>query len=285
MKKASKVIFNILFILILVITVLCLGYSPLRLKDNCVGVLISKTNGVCLNPIEHGQIRFDWQLLIPTNATVRNFNSKNYQFSKNIKSALPSSDVYSKMLDEKPDFSYSFMIEGELAIKSNEFVTMVTESKVTTDSDVEKKLQNIFNDITEEFIQKFITYSSTNLVNNSNNLDLQNTHLVINNIKKELIDEYKNKNISIVSLNIKDIVTPDFSLYIQAKQMYNNYLSSVNTRLNSLVERQATEIAEYTKNLSRLEKFAKVLKENPELADFLKTSKDLNETLKTINSF
>ena len=52
-----------------------------------------------------------------------------------------------------------------------------------------------------------------------------------------------------------------------------------------MAEAQAKDISEYAKNLSKLERFGKVLKDNPELSDFLKTSKDLNETLKTIFSF
>ena len=59
-------------------------------------------------------------------------------------------------------------------------------------------------------------------------------------------------------------------------------MADVQTQIMKLSEGQAKEIAENTKNLNKLEKFGKVLKDYSELTELLKSSKDLNETLKAI---
>ena len=104
-------------------------------------------------------------------------------------------------------------------------------------------------------------------------------------IQKQIQAEYSKKLVSVSSIAFSGIKTPDAELYNSVKKMYMDYVSLINSELQDMAEAQAKDISEYAKNLSKLERFGKVLKDNPELSDFLKTSKDLNETLKTIFSF
>lgn len=62
-------------------------------------------------------------------------------------------------------------------------------------------------------------------------------------------------------------------------------MSEIEAELEKLTSIQAKEISDNTKSISKLEKFGKVIKENPELAELLKSSKDLSDTLKTIYEY
>ena len=67
--------------------------------------------------------------------------------------------------------------------------------------------------------------------------------------------------------------------------MYSKHMSEIEAELEKLTSIQAKEISDNTKSISKLEKFGKVIKENPELAELLKSSKDLSDTLKTIYEY
>ena len=67
--------------------------------------------------------------------------------------------------------------------------------------------------------------------------------------------------------------------------MYSKHMSEIEAELEKLTSIQAKEISDNTKSISKLEKFGKVIKDNPELAELLKSSKDLSDTLKTIYEY
>ena len=237
------------------------------------GVIVSKTSGVSEKPIESGVFSWNWELLIPTNATVRTFSAEPYKVKKTKSGILPSGEVYSKMLKETPDFSYSFTCDLELKFDGRQCVQLVKDSNIATDSDLQKKLSEIADLIIASAEQSFISQ-----IQNSKAVDFDL-------IQKQIQAEYSKKLVSVSSIAFSGIKTPDAELYNSVKKMYMDYVSLINSELQDMAEAQAKDISEYAKNLSKLERFGKVLKDNPELSDFLKTSKDLNETLKTIFSF
>lgn len=274
MKKLRSFFVSLFLLLIAGGVAFYFGYSPLKVAQDECGVLVSKTNGVCPTPIEAGQFRWDWQLLIPTNAEIRTFSLKPYTISKTKTGMLPSADVYSKQLKELPDFSYSFTFDIEVQINPSQCVELVKKSKIASDSDLNKKIESQIDSIIEKaIILIWDEYSKEN-----------NPIINLDSIQQKIISKYSNSDLTITEFNIKTNKICDIKLYEQAKKMYSDYISTIENKLMTLADSQAKEISEYAKNLNKLEKFAKVLKENPELSDFLKSSKDMNETLKTIYS-
>ena len=273
MKKTSRFFLFVFILLVALGTAFYFGYTPLRIPQGHYGVIVSKTSGVSEKPIEPGVFSWNWELLIPTNATVRTFSAEPYKVKKTKSGILPSGEVYSKMLKETPDFSYSFTCDLELKFDGRQCVQLVKDSNIATDSDLQKKLSEIADQIIASAEQSFISQ-----IQNSKAVDFDL-------IQKQIQDEYSKKLVSVSSIEFSGIKTPDAELYNSVKKMYMDYVSLINSELQDMAEAQAKDISEYAKNLSKLERFGKVLKDNPELSDFLKTSKDLNETLKTIFSF
>lgn len=273
MRRAGR-FFGFIFILLIAGGIgFYIGYSPLKIEHGTVGVLISKTSGVSEVPVERGVFQWNWQFLIPKNTELRTFSLKPYTYSKFVTGYLPSGEVYSKMLKEQPDFSYSFDFQVEFKYTAAECVKLVKESEISTDSDLQTKLKIKADEIYNECL-KLITEEAANT---SDKIDLKK-------ISDSIISKYSEADLELTSVNITNIKYPDLELYQKAKSIYINYLSDVDSKLNSMAESQAKEISDYAKNLNKLEQFGKILKEHPELAEFLKQSKDLNETLKTINS-
>lgn len=251
-----------------------IGYSPLKIPHDSVGVIVSKTSGINETPVESGKFTWNWEFLIPRNAQLRVFSNRPYKYNKYEKITLPSGEVYSKTLKENPDFSFSYNIDIEIRFKSTEFVRLVKESGIASETDVNEIKKKICDQITAD--------CNSLLVEEYSGESLSRVYLPVED-KIKLKSKYS--DVEIVSLNISGLTVPDVELYLKTKKMYLEYLDTVQKELMSLAEKQAQEIADYSNKLNKLEQFGKVLKEHPELTEFLKSSKDLNETLKTINTF
>ena len=273
MKKASSFFAFLIILLIAAGACFYIGYSPLKLKHDTVGVVVSKTSGVIEKPVERGVFQWNWQFLIPTNAKLRTFSLKPFTY-KVVKSGIfPSGDVYSKQLKEVPDFSYSLTFNVELSCSGKDCVELVKNSAIATDSELQQRLAVLSEEIVEKVFDAFMKQ-----VENGQAIDFEKA-------ESDVISEYSKKNVKVAMVSVTDRKLPDVELYNTTKKMYVEYLAKVERSLNSYAETQAKEISDYTKNLNKLEKFGKVLKDHPELAEFLKSSKDMNETLKTIYSF
>lgn len=273
MKRASGVIIFLLLLIAASAAAFFFGYSPMHVPHDTVGVLVSKTSGVSEKPVEAGKFQWNWQLLLPTNAKIRTFSAKPYSYSKVKSGELPGAEVYSAMFTEKPSFKYSLNFNFELKCSPKAIVNLVKESDISTDSDLISKYQLIAEEIADKVINKVFAQ----FTNGSDKISVD-----FESIKKDIIAEYENLDFSISSFNITDVKIPDINIYRTAKEMYTKHMSEIQAELEKLAASQAKEFSENTKSATKLEKFGKVIKENPELADLLKSSKDLSETLKTI---
>lgn len=272
MKKKAR-----FFIFVFILLAACgaafyAGFAAFRVSDGQYGVLVSKTSGVSETPVEPGVFSWRWELLIPTNARIVTFSSEPFKTQVVKSGKLPSGDVYAKMLSENPDFSYSFTCGIELKCDGDSCVRFVKENGAASDSALRKKMEDTAAEIAGKVESGFLS-------------QIQNTGTVdFDALKNSVKASYATSIFSISSLEISSVRIPDADLYRSVKKMYMDYIALVNSSLQSMAESQARDISEYTKNLNKLDRFGKVLKENPELSDLLKTSKDLNETLKAFFS-
>ena len=74
MKKAVRSFITCLVILVIFGgAVFFIGWTQLRIKPDCVGVIKSKTSGVQKKPVYPGMFSWNWEFLIPTNADLKLF--------------------------------------------------------------------------------------------------------------------------------------------------------------------------------------------------------------------
>ena len=85
-----------------------LGWSQFKVKPGDVGILVSKTGGTNPKLITHERFSWNWEFLIPTNASLLTFTPKPYAFEKSVGGILPSGKEYEKSTAPPYTFSYSF---------------------------------------------------------------------------------------------------------------------------------------------------------------------------------
>lgn len=272
-KKTRRFVWFTIILVLAAGTAFYFGYTPLHLKKDTIGVFISKTNGVSNNPVVPGKFQWNWQALIPTNSSLRCFTNKPYTYKTTKSGELPGGDVYSKVHKENPSFKYSFTVSMELRAEPSQIVELVKESDIATDSDLNAKYLELSENLADKINLRVLRFYTGTPGDKLIDLDA---------IADDVARTFSETGFTLNSLVISNAKLPDYKLYTTAKQLYDTYMADVQTQIMKLSEGQAKEIAENTKNLNKLEKFGKVLKNYSELTELLKSSKDLNETLKAI---
>ena len=76
---------------------------------------------------------------------------------------------------------------------------------------------------------------------------------------------------------------PDIDVYYSAKKAYEEYLSTLKSKMEDKASRQAENILEQDKLASQFEKIGEVMKKYPNLQDIFKNS-DAASVLNAVNS-
>lgn len=109
MKKRHG--FLLVFLLAAALFVFFTGWTQFKVPQGSVGVLVTKTGGTHPVLIESGKFSWNWEFLLPTNATLHVFSVKARKSSNTIEGNLPSARIYGDALPSRPDFSYSIAID------------------------------------------------------------------------------------------------------------------------------------------------------------------------------
>ncbi len=106
MKKSASFFLCLIILLAAGGFAFYLGWSQFKVEPGNVGILVSKTSGTNPVPITHDRFSWNWEFLIPTNASLLTFSPKPYTFEKVVGGVLPSGKEYEKVYGEAVDFSY-----------------------------------------------------------------------------------------------------------------------------------------------------------------------------------
>lgn len=146
MKKFFACIF---ILLIFSGAVFYIGWTQFKVHADCVGVVVSKTNGIDKNPVKNGEFSWYWQFLLPTNAKLKIFSIKPLNVTKNISGQLPSGSVYSAIANSNDDFSYSFDFSISVTVAPETIPLLLEENKITSSEDLTEYLNNAADSIAQ----------------------------------------------------------------------------------------------------------------------------------------
>ncbi|MCQ2610121.1 MAG: SPFH domain-containing protein [Treponema sp.] len=274
-KRGAQVIWSLIIIILAAGAVFGLGYTNFRVPSDSVGIVVSKTGGVNSKPVTAGTFCWNWEFLLPTNASVKVFPAKSYSATKVLSGELPSGKLYSQQLKDNPDFNYSAEFSVTVKADSSKIVELLKASRITESADLDKwyesQAEEIINSAMDEILKAV----------NDSSVEKLDFAAISENVKTKNTKD----GLEVVSFGISKTKFPDAELYRYCKKTYSEYNAIVDRKIEELASVQAQDIAANNRNLRKLEAFAKVLKEHPELSEFLKNSKDMNETLKAISSF
>jgi len=263
-----KKFFITLFLLIIIAGVaFFFGWAQFSIPPGKYGIINSKTHGIDPKPVQSGEFRWIWYKLIPTNVKITVFSLDNYKYPIDFKSSLPSGEIYSSFVGLKnADFSWN--LKGELNFKLDPqmLITVVTQNNITNQDDLDQYLQSVSQNI-ETLILQLLSSQGTD----SARLE----KLLSGNPDVELEREIKEKfpEICDFSLKIQSAKYPDFTLYRQLRQIYEDFLSSQREFATSSFGKMAKDHIENQLHFEELERYGDLLTKYPILLDYLALEK------------
>ncbi len=266
--KSKKGLVSFIFLILFAAVLFVIGWTQLYVPVGKYGVLVSKTNGVDPQVIKAGEITWKWQRLLPTNTLIHVFEARNVKNTVIAEGTLPSSDIYSSLVEGRPDFSYSFTFEVDVSIKPEALPSLVKDSDVQTDEELTAYLEKASNDVAEKAVKLILDELAAT----------KDVYLSSLSDDPELL-EYVRSETTFTGVDVNGIklVTsklPDVILYNTAKEIYEAYLEGVK---NALLETTGSQIELASDDFLLIERFGKlgkVLTDYPILIDYLAVTRD-----------
>lgn len=271
MKKKSIVSF-VLFLL-LGAAVFFIGWVEFFVPAGKCGVMISKTGGVYGKVIRSGTFDWRWERLLPTNTHIHIYSTDALKNTHTITGSLPSSDIYSNLLEGKPDFSYRFSVSVALNIKSEALPAYVKGHGAVSQDELNAYILGETEGIARSAV-RFVLDKALNDPSFVIEASLSDTELL-----KGIDAENRFPDFTVSSLHINELRVPDTGLYNAAKSAYNVYQVKLKERLEKSASAQAAQAASDYLELERFSRLGRILSEYPLLIDFLSVSKGKNVTL------
>lgn len=258
-KKSGSLISFILFILASG-AVFYFGWVQFELPENTYAVLFSKTSGYDKKVLEPGQFNWKWERILPTNSKLIKIQIENRSVELNFTGELLSSQLYSSILPQEPDFSYNMTFSISYRL-NKDYLPQLLDEKILDGPD----LKSLYNRIEAEYVkivkERTLDYFTVNLnVDSKAYRDLENI----------LLEKIKTRYyyIEIQSLVMEFINIPDLELYNKSRNIYFQILD----------ERRETEIASerwaiqskvnLDTKLEILSKYGELLSKYPILVDY-----------------
>lgn len=263
MKKAKKILWNFMILLIFAIVVFFFGWIQFLVKPGTCAIMTSKTSGLYKESIIPGKFLWRWERLLPTNVHLENFSLKSFTSNQIVQGFLPGGDIYANEFDKNLDFSYRFNMDINLNVNPQKIYELYKSNKIQNDDDLQKFLEQN---------AKSLSFLIAEEILKSNEND---SFYVQNEILDEtFINKILNKNnfdgIQINSVELKNSKIPDVKFYNKIKNFYDAYLENIQSKIDKKAEEQAQKILDEDRNLKRLEQFAELIKKYPELNDLAK---------------
>ncbi len=264
----KKFIVSVIILALFTGVLLFIGWTQFSIPAGTTGVMISKTGGIHPSAIIPGSFTWRWERLIPTNSQIRVFSMYPVTVTTSLSGSLPSADIYSPMLEGKPDFDYSCTVSVEVQLKQSALPSFVRRTNALG----QDELNTYLNTTAEEAAKDIVNYVLLQQKNTDiSSLSLNYDYAAIN---KHLQSLSKYADISIDSVTIQTLKLPDIELYMLAKEAYFTYQEKVRASLASLTNEQSVVSAEDYLQIERFSRWGKVLEDYPILIDFIAVSKE-----------
>ena len=246
------------------------GWVQFSVPPGQFGVISSKTHGIDPKIVRSGEFRWVWYKLIPTNVHIAAFDLDRFKYPINYNNTLPSGDTYSNFIGlTSVDFSWN--LRGELAFGINPemLVSIVEKYNLKNQEDFDNYLQDNAKDI-ELLILRTLSSASTDISRIEN--------ILSGNPDTEMEREIRNRYSEIrdFSLTIHTAKFPDFILYRQIRDLYNDYLSSQRDFISTSFGRRAENHIETQLRFEELERYGDLLTRYPILLEYMAMEGNLN---------
>lgn len=221
----KKTIFCLIIISVFSIYVYWTGLTQRRIEPDTFGILQTKTNGLIEKPLLFGEKNWNWQYLLPTNASLKLFSIEPHIQSHTISGELPSGKLYSSIYDTNYSFDYQFTFNIAVTISPEAVVQLYKNNQVTDNESLKTYL-----DCAGKTVAQLAANYLLEKAESTQDFRIESLRKdeLLRNIKL-----YKDfPSVEIFSIAVESSKIPDYSLY---EKMKNNY-SPVNINQNSTLK-------------------------------------------------
>ena len=263
--------FRTLLILVIVLLagaglVFFFGWTQFSIPAGKYGVMLSKSGGYYQKVITPGQLTWRWERLIPTNARIFVFDLAPRQVHYTAEGALPSADQYSKVLNIKDNFSWSFSIDALVTLKPEYLVAAVTKNGLQTQEGLETAIDSGIQAALQTLMYRYVS----ELLDNPYEYQQVKTdyHALSEKIKSEL-SKIIGPEFLIEDITLSKIVIPDIHTYKLAEQSYNLYEQQREMLLAETAAKEAQYAASEQFQIDRLTKWGDFLAKYPHIIELI----------------
>ncbi len=207
---------NLFILIIFAGVVFFIGWIQFSVKPGTCGVLVSKTSGVLKTPVLPGQFAWRWEKLLPTNANLIIFSMDSYKSNQEYSGALPSNEIYEKLLDNNVDFSYNIKMSIVLSMSPEEIVKHVAANEIKSQEELNTFLENKAMILAKEIAEYLLNSAKDKVITHPKALDGDTLKLLASR-NKDFSD------IVLQSVEFDNVKIPDFEMYENAKELYETY--------------------------------------------------------------
>lgn len=202
------------FICFIIVVLFCgalffLGWTQFRVKNDTVGVLVSKTGGVDKTLIESGTFSWHWEFLIPTNAQLLLFDTKPVLIERTVSGELPSGSLYARLYTDSPDFSYHFDFLLSASVSGEAILSLVQKNSISGQESLVSYLESAADCFVGAAVRKLLSLPEEAVVL-PEAIDFDS---VFNDI--DISGKYPGVTFNAVS--VRNIRIPDYALYQKAR--------------------------------------------------------------------
>ncbi len=258
----SSLIVTVAIVGVLAIAAFLGGWVQLALPGDTVGVLYSRTSGFEKRvTLPHG-VTWRWERLIPGAMTVHRFPAANRKTELTIRGSLPSGDVYSSLVAEKPDFSFELHLTALYRLASESLPGLAETARLRPQG-----LADFYDGLDEQMKGAVLDLVSAEPPSGSSR-SLQDR------IASGLPARFPHLRFELVAPTV--VRMPDRALYDRLKETYLRVAQSREDSLAAAAARFAVREAEQEasekrqeRSMALLEKYGALLDKHPQLIKFL----------------
>ncbi len=266
MKAFRKLIIVTLIVLACAAAVFFFGWTQFSVPAGKYGVMLSKSGGYYPQAIMPGNFTWQWERIVPTNAQILVFDLTPRQVNYTADGLLPSADLYSKVLNTKENFSWSFGMDALVTLKPGQLVSIVEKNTIQTqealelyiDSHIQAMLQTIMYRYVSELIDNPYEYQQIKT----------DYHILSEKIKGELA-KTAGQDFSVEAVTLTKLTIPDIHTYKIAEQAYNTYEQQREMLLAETAAKEAQYSASEQFQIDRLTKWGDFLAKYPHIIELI----------------
>ena len=268
---------NLIVLVVAAAAVFFVGWVQFAVKPGNCAVMVSKTGGVHEKPVLGGVFTWRWERLLPTNLSLRMFETAPYESRKTVSGKLPSAEMYAAQLFQKADFSYRIDMKIQLSVQPQQMVALVRERDLKGQEELESYLE-VKADLAARAVAEYLLAGLEGLLGDPLALSGDELAAVATANRSDF------NGFSLVSVDIVSASLPDLGLYMLARESFINYQARFDAEKEEKLSMQVKEHIEQDRILTQLEVLGSLLQKYPQL-DELSKNGDITSLLNALRNF